>query len=361
MPKPYSFLVGLFLTTIAAPAVAQTPQEQAYTKGMEAIKLMDNGNLAQSIVLLEEARRLDPKDFNYPYELGYALYMQKEYGQAIKMLAPLLTHKDASDKVFQLLGNSYDMDGDAKKAVATYESGLKQFPASGSLYLELGNMKLGQKQYTQALEYYEKGIEVAPAFPSNYFRAAKIYLSSTSEMWGLLYGEVFMNLERNSPRTAEMSKLLYDTYKSEITFPNDSATAISLAPSLVVSVADVKHKKFKMPYSASYETCMGVAVGGHRTINLTTLDAIRSSFVVNYYSMKLDEKYPSNILVDYQQQIAQAGYAEAYNHWLLMMGDEDGFTKWLSINKIRFDDFAAWFNKHPLVLDDKHKLLRSQF
>lgn len=55
-------------------------------KGLEAIKLMDNGKFDESIKLLEEAQKLDPKKFDYPYEIAYAHYIQEDYKGAIKIL-----------------------------------------------------------------------------------------------------------------------------------------------------------------------------------------------------------------------------------------------------------------------------------
>ncbi len=38
-------------------------------------------------------------------------------------------------------------------------------------------------------------------------------------------------------------------------------------------------------------------------------------------------KYP-NALFQYQDKILKAGHLEAYNHWILMKGDEDAFDQW---------------------------------
>ena len=76
------------------------------------------------------------------------------------------------------------------------------------------------------MTYFEKGIEVNPMFASNYFRAAKIYCNSSEEVWGMIYGEIFINLERTNDRTFKISKLLFDTYKSEITFTSETATLV---------------------------------------------------------------------------------------------------------------------------------------
>ena len=176
----------------------------------------------------------------------------------------------------------------------------------------------------------------------------------------MLYGEIFMNLERNSPRTAEMSKLLYDTYKSEITFPSDTSAAVSFSQNVILAESMLKGKKLKLPYGITYESTLAIAVADERAVNLNSLNNIRNRFVSSYYAMKRQEEYP-NILFDYQQQIAKAGHAEAYNHWLLMKGDEDGFDKWMALNKYKWEEFVAWFKPNPLQVDAKHRFYRGQY
>ena len=345
---------------IAFHAAAQSPKETALAKGQEAIKLMDEGHVPESIKLLEEAATLDPANYHYSYELALAHYMLKEYPAAIALLTPLVDRKETSERTFQLLGNSYDLAGQGPKAVEIYTQGLAKFPGSGPLHLEMGNLQLAKKNYVEALSFYEKGIEMAPTFPSNYYRAAKLYLASNNELWGMIYGELFMNLERNSARTAEMSKLLFDTYKSEITFPKPNSASVSFGQTVIDASTMGKGKNLKLPYSLAYETTMGVAVASEHEITLRSLNTIRNSFISTYYAMKHDAKYP-NVLFDYQRQIDKAGHAEAYNYWLLMKGDEDGFDAWAKANPEKWKNFVAWYQNNSLALDAKHKFYRTQY
>src|SRR6267143_5281644 len=164
----------IILSVAVGHAFGQANKEKALAKGNEAIKLMDNGKIEESIKLLEESMKLDPDNIDYPYEIGYANYMAKNYQKTIDVLTDLTRRKDAYDRVFQLLGNSYDNIGQKEKAIEIYELGLKKLPNSGKLNLELGGMYLTAKNYDRAIYYYEKGIEVEPGYSSNYYRVAKI-------------------------------------------------------------------------------------------------------------------------------------------------------------------------------------------
>ncbi|MCX6269976.1 MAG: tetratricopeptide repeat protein [Bacteroidetes bacterium] len=351
---------GLFLFLYTGQFLyGQTNKEKAFSKGQQAIELMDNGRVDESIKLLEEAQKLDPDRLDYPYELAYAHYLKEDYKGAIKILKKIINHKDVTDRVFQLLGNSYDVKGKCKKAFKVYDAGLKKFPDSGIIYLEKGNVYWGKKEYVKALPFYEKGIEVDPTFPSNYYRAARIYCATTEEVWGLIYGEIFMNLESNSNRTYEISKLLFDTYKSEIRINKDS-TSIDFC-NIVINAEDVNDKeKIKFPFCMVFGQAFILAINDVDKIDINSLDKIRTGFVKNYFQQGHNKTHP-NLLFDYQDKLLKAGHLEAYNHWVLMKGDEEGFVQWKSANQVKWDEFVKWFADNGLKVDNMHRFYSGQY
>lgn len=354
---------GLLLFLVGGQIVnAQSNNEKALKIGQEAIKLMDNGKLDESIELLKEAQKLDPERFDYPYELAYAHYLKEDYKSAIKILEQNINHKDVTERLFQLLGNSYDVLGKFEKAFESYDAGLKKFPNSGMIYLEKGNVYWNKKEYGKALTFYEKGIEVDPKFPSNYFRATKVYCSSSEEVWGMIYGELFMNLERNSKRTSEISKLLFDTYKNEIKFSSDTSFSVSFSKNSTMNVSDLKDpNKIKLPFGIGvYEPTLMSAILSVKTIDINSLVNIRSIFVDQYFKNGHDKTYP-NVLFNYQKKVKDAGHIEAYNYWILMKGDEPGFEKWKSENKGKWESFINWFGSNGLKLDNSNKFYSGQY
>jgi hypothetical protein len=170
-----------------------------------------------------------------------------------------------------------------------------------------------------------------------------------------------MNIERGSKRTADISKLLYDTYKSQITFPTDTSTRVDLTNSNVITDKDLKAGKLKLPYQTSvYVLTLTLATGTARKINIQSLDKIRTNFVDLYYSNGKDKEYP-NLLFEYQKKVKDAGHLQAYNYWILMKGDDQGFSNWLEGNKDSYEKFIAWFKDNAMVVDDEHKFHSSQY
>lgn len=357
-------IIGIlfFLTTIQIVNGQTTDKEKAKEKGNQAVRLMDNGRYEESIKLLKEAQQLDPTSFAYPYELAYAYYIQKDYKKAKKYLESSLKYKDVNENAYQLLGNTYDYLGKSKKAIKTYEKGLTLFPNSGNLYLEMGVMQIKNQEYQKALFYFEKGIEVAPTFPSNYYWAAKIFLGSSEEVWGMIYGEMFINLEPTTKRSAEISKLLYKTYKNEIQFLNDSSFSVSFSQNMTIDINNLEDiNNLKPPYGVSvYEPTLMFSIIGQKKINLNSLITIRNKFVDNYFSNGHDKKYP-NVLFSFQKQIKDAGHFEAYNYFILGQGDEDAVQKWLSENEEKWQSFVDWFVDNKININESNKFFREKY
>jgi tetratricopeptide (TPR) repeat protein len=343
---------------------AQDNKTIAREKAKKAVELMDKVSIDEAIVLLEEAKKLDPESYIYDYEIGYAYTMKQEYQKALEIYKKVIKYKDANDQCYQMLGNLYDYNNDPVNAIRAYDKGLKKFPNSGILYLEKGTIYNIQEKYNDALNFYETGIKVDPTFPSNYYRAAQLLCRSEEEVWGMLYGEIFINLEPNSQRTEETSKLLFDTYKSQIKFISDTSLSVSFCKQAVInlSVNDLKHlEQFKLPFGPMiYETTLMMSINDEKNIDLNSLNRIRDNFIYNYYDRKHNIKYP-NALFDYNKKIKESGHLEAYNYWLLSSGDINNFALWKESNNDKWEKFLNWYNDNRIILDADHKFTRDQY
>ena len=354
----FFIIAMLFLSQIG---FAQTNEEIAVEKTKEAIRLMDRGNIEEALLLLEEAQKLDSENIFIPYEMAAAYYLNKDYATSIRILKKLRKRKDVSPLVFQLLGNSYSLSGKSKNAIKTYEEGLKKFPNSGALHLERGNMEMFVENYSGALRYYEAGIKVDPAFPSNYYWAAKLYCNSSEKVWGMIYGEIFINIETSTNRTFEISKLIFDTYKNGIQFQEESKASVGFSENTEISLEWLSApKNIKLPFGGVYVLTSILAIISEKEINISSLDRIRTNFLKLYYENNSQEKCP-NVLFDYQNKMLAEGQLEAYNHWLLMHGDLDGFRIWYENNPDKWDAFTDWFVYNPLKLSEAKKFYREQY
>lgn len=332
--------------------------ESAEEKLKRAIELMESGKIQESINVLKQAKKLDPKNSVYDYETAYAYYISKNYAKAAKTLKPVLNKPDAKDLYYQLYGNSLDLQGKRKEAINAYTDGLKKFPNSGRLFLEISVILINEKNLADALTLLEAGIKAEPTYSSNYYWLTKIFLNTDFEVWGMLYGEVFMNIERTSKRTTEISKMLFNTYKNEIKFETDTTVKVSFCKNEEISV-DEDDDDIKLPFGTFiYETTLLTAIPNaiwktenERKINIKSLCEIRKNFIDQYYnSYHHNDKYPV-VLFDYHKKLIDKGFFDAYNHWLFMGGDYEEFILWKNANKENWEAFVQWFNDNPININ----------
>ena len=216
--------------------------------------------------------------------------------------------------------------------------------------------------------YFERGIELDPSYPDNYWRAAGIYLSSSESVWGMIYGEIYMNMVCNGEQNMEVSRLLAEAYDSNIWHEkNDSGQdLIYISFSENNSIwYDETLKVMRFPYGvAVYEPTLGNAVVkvGLPPFSVDNLCRIRDIFVDEYFSEPNDYGYVyPNLLFDRQRQIKQAGHMEAYSRWILRGSDPEAFNEWCADNKEQWRAFVEWFNSHELTVDDEHNFRSWQY
>ncbi|MFI8606368.1 tetratricopeptide repeat protein [Cellulophaga baltica] len=107
----------LLIFSLSLNSFAQTKDDKVKARetALEAIKAMDKGEIDKSIVMLEESEKLDPKNYHYPYEIGYAYYLNKDYKNAIKTSlasrqAISLTSCTEGNSTFPCLQTTYSLN-----------------------------------------------------------------------------------------------------------------------------------------------------------------------------------------------------------------------------------------------------------
>lgn len=329
--------------------------DELYKKAIS--KMDDEKDFKGAIKLLDEAIKLDPKNLDLKYEKAYAYFQMEDYKNAAKLLEQLVKSDDAKPVYYQLLGNSYNHLDESDKSNKIYEKGIERFPNSGVLYAGMGMKELNIKEYDKALEWFEKGIEKGPTHASNYYYAALLFSSSTETVWAVLYGEIFMNIERTTNRTEKMSKNLFDDYTKSITF-KDSSIAVNFTKN-VIQLNDIND--LKLPFaSIVFETDYLMGLVGEKEISIASLIRVRKRFIDTYFANKQNEKYP-NILFDFHKKLIDKGYFECYNYWLFYFGNTIEADKWLESNKTKFDEFIEWFTNNPMEISKDKKFYRTQY
>ncbi len=272
------------------------------------------GDYTNALVVLNEALKKDPQNLELLKDLAFNYYLEREFSKGMTIAKPMVERADADVPSYQILALLYKGTGDPKECERLYKAGIRRFPRSGVLHNEYGEMLWARQDYS-AIKEWEKGIEIDPNYSANYYNAAKYYFFTYDKVWSLLYGEIFLNLESYSKRTAEMKDLLLEGYKK-----------------LFTDVNMQKNQDIKSPFVSAYLNIIGqlgftVAQG----VSTGSLTVLRTKFIINWFNT-----YPANFpfrLFDYQRQLLKEGLYDAYNQW--MFGSAENLPA-----------FQAWCNTH---------------
>src|SRR5688500_2181234 len=151
-------------------------------------------------------------------------------------------------------------------------------------------------RYANALQIWERGIQRAPMFPSNYLYAAKIFLPTSERGWGMLYGEIFLNIEPSTPRSTEIRTKLYEAWNDAVTtqaegLPSkegETAVKVDLFEKLVVEL-DTTTKLAVLPFQFYLVRSFAMAAApstadSDSILSIAQLHAMRKRFVRNWFS-----------------------------------------------------------------------------
>ncbi len=319
--KKFTYLLLLCFFFFYGSAFSQTAKELQET----ARSFMQQADYTNAILVLNRAIQLEPQNLDIAKDLSLSYYMQRDNTKALEIIKPLLDREDSDDQCFQIASNIYKQLQQPKECDKLYRKGIKKFPDSGPLYNELGELLWEQKDYN-AIKQWEKGIEVDPSFSKNYYNACKYYFFTTDKIWGIIYGETFINMEPFSSRTPEIKSILLESYKKLF-----AATEITLP-------AGAEKNKFVEAYIKTISKQNAVATAG---INTETLTMIRTRFILDWYQDYAD-KLPFK-LFELHRQLLQEGMFDAYNQWVFeSVQNLAAYQNWTVLHAAEYNEFTKF-------------------
>ncbi|SEW15096.1 Tfp pilus assembly protein PilF [Chitinophaga sp. YR573] len=304
------------------------------------------GDYANAILVLNQALQMEPDNVEFRKQLGFSYFLQGDMSKAKNIIEPLLNKKEADAQLYQIAGNIYQARQEFKTAQKLYEKGLKKFPESGELYNDNGQLLMFLKVYEGGMGSWLKGIEKDPNFPGNYYNAARAYSYTKNPLWIIIYGEIFVNLESYTDRTAEIRNLLIDAYKKLYNDPSILSKAVEDQQQV--------DKKSKRPSAAEFQRDYLAAMGKQVGVVMTGIDPeslimVRTRFLLDWYNFS-GVKYPY-ALFDFQRAMLKEGMFEAYNQWVFgPVANQAAFKAWTTLHKTDYDSFLQFQRNHPLKM-----------
>lgn len=297
-------------------ALSAFAQQNADTLQQTGRDYMRKGDWGNAILVFSRALEQNPNDISLLNDIAYAYFLQRDFGKALETIKPVVQGNDADVQSFQIAGTIYRAIEELKEGAKIYTKGIRKFPNSGVLHSEYGELLWQKKDYS-AIDQWEKGIAVDPNYPGNYYHASRYYYFTTDKIWSLIYGEIFINLESYTVRTAEVKNILFDGYKKLFT-----------GSDLLQGYNGKKKNGFEKAFLTSMNSQTALAATG---INPETLIAIRKGFITDWFETSA-ARFPFR-LFDYHKQLLEAHMYEAYNRWIFGAA-------------VHADDYQAWIKSN---------------
>ena len=359
----FILVISCFSRYVNAQAIDS--KSQAMQECVQATKLADEGNYDASIQMLNDAITLDSSQNRFYKELAYDYYLKTTEKPGFNWWKNfIMQSKNENENTTELaalvLGHQYEEHSANGKAQEVFHSALMQFPNSGPLHASLSETLFNERNYFPALKEAEAGIQNAPNVADNYYWASEIYCHSTEKVWGMLYGELFLNMNpgNDSLRKARISQLLYTTFQNSIQIDPGNELKVDFSS---IASSNGESSYSNLPYQVGvFERLISNSIKDESVVDLYSLNLIRTNFLKTYYEKQFNVKFP-NVLFEYEAKIAEAGYLEAYNYWILQYGEPKQFATWLINNNAQFQAFQKWVADNPLILTSSNYFISSQY
>lgn len=324
--------ITLTLLFMFSGATAFPQQDDAEALYANAKKFMRQGDYANASLILVRAMEMEPENLKIVKDLALNYYMQNDNEKGLNVIRPFLSKRKGDAQAFQIAAMLNKRMGQVKEAEKIYKDALKIFPSSGPLYNDYGELLWQMHDYS-AIDQWENGIKEDPGFPGNYYHATKYYYLSKDKVWSLLYGEIFVNIESNTSRTAEVKNILLEGYKKLF------ATTDLLE--------GYKGKnKFEMAFLDIMNQQNSIVVRG---LNAETLTMIRTRYILDWYP-KFAEKYPY-LIFDLQHQLLIKGLFPAYNQWLFGAAQNlSAYQTWMNTHAEAYKEFTEYLKDRNFKL-----------
>src|SRR5690606_7716135 len=145
------------------------------------------------------------------------------------------------------------------------------------------------------------------SYPLNYYNAAKAFLTAGNYVWALLYGEIYLNLDRHVERGAEIKKLMIESYQGIL-----SATGPSELPDFRAASREKESgKNFEEAVVRTLRRNAGVI---REWLTVESLIMLRTRFILSW-TQGIGRKYPFT-LFSYHEKLLSSGHFDAYNQML---------------------------------------------
>jgi len=298
---------------------------------------LQQSDFSNAIMVYQRLVNLEPANIGHRRNLAYVYLKKGDLLNAESVIMPLLKVETADEETFQIAARILSGMKKNEEAIKAITKGIYKFPNAGILYADKGELLIDAQKYKEATSVWEKGIERDARFYLNYYNLAKVYFFTKNYLWAILYGEIFVNMESFSPKTIEIKKNIFESYKLLMTNLNSLA------------LDGKSHFETPRSFEESYLSILyRYRQLVNNGINMENLIMLRTRFLLEWNKLYA-KQFPFE-LIDQQHLYAKKGYYTCYNQWLFgSIENTRQYTEWAQNNEEKMNQFDAFFRMNKLV------------
>jgi tetratricopeptide (TPR) repeat protein len=314
-----------------------SPEVEALYKSAQAS--LSSGNFKQAIASYQQAIALAPDKAILYRDLANAYLLSGSYSRAEQIITPIIDKGGADAQSYALASAIQSALKEDKKARRLLDRGLEQYPNSGFLFHEKGKFYEEQGEQQEALKTWLAGISADPGYHINYYEAARTYMQTSKPVWTIIYGEIFINLERYTPRSGETRKMLLAAYKRFYATPDAEDV-----PSFGKSALSAAPSNFEQAVTQTLLRLAPVVADGISAENLTML---RTRFSMEWVA-KYAARYPFT-LFSHWDDLLRAGHFDACNQWVFGRAENQAqYDAWIKFHPEALPAYEQYYARNPL-------------
>ncbi len=333
-------LIWIFLLAACIATRGQAPSEKLIDEGIE---LHEEKKYTEAIAKYEEALKLDPTSWRAHYEMAFSYYASKDYENAIVHAEESIKNdKNNAYYSYVVLGSAYDLINKPKKAIKTYEKGIKRFPKMYLLHYNLGLTHYNLNDLKDAEDHVVKAIKLNPNHASSHLLLAYMTNKQGERSKTILSLYYFLTLEADSPRSKDALHLLKQLQKKGVTKRDDKNVDI------VLTMDDNKDFEASDLMLSLLQAANHSEENNDKSAEELFFENTKSFFTIlgELNEKKKRKDFWEDFYVSHFYRLIEDGHCEALSYYVQMSSEEKPIMLWLELNGKKIEEFDDWFEKN---------------
>lgn len=318
----------------------KAPTEEESTLTKEGKILHDKGKYDEAISKYEQVLKLNSDNVSALYEMGFSYFAKKDHKKSLEIALKGARYKsNILPDYYVLIGNNYDLLGEADKAIDVYQKGIKLSPQEVSLHYNLAVTYYGAKKADKAVKSLKTAISVNHNHLSSHFALSQVYYQTGYKIPALLASLRFLANEPKSNRSEVALKLVKEILQG-------SAKEASNQINILMSPEEKKDEGDFSSISAIVALTSAsrfLEENKKKTDSENLADQVEVLFSVLKENVnKKNKGFGWEYYVPYFVELDSKNYSKAFIYYILQSTNSPEVKKWLSDNQPLVDEFLLW-------------------